>query len=787
MLEQLQVSLLATTYQAGKLTVFRTRQGRVSLLLRSFENPMGLALSTQRLAVGTRSQIWILENDHRLSHQIDAKAGYDACFLPRRSHVTGDINVHEIAWGSGLSQSDVPASDDQSELWIVNTRFSCLCTLHQDYSFVPRWRPNFISELAGDDRCHLNGLAMRKGRPSVVSLLAASDQPHGWRDQKATGGCLVDVASGEILASELCMPHSPRWHRGALWLLDSGTGQLLCVEPASGRCLSVARFPGYARGLAFCRQYAFVGLSRIRETSTFSGIPIADQRDQLRCGVWVIDLDTGREVGLMEFQGDVTEVFDVQLMHDRTNPTAIGIEKDTLQTIFSIPPEVRWEQVPNQLTSTTATQHQQHVDAPGTILQLDYVGPSFRLDRSRDVADVWLVTYSSRVDGGCRQSAQLFLPRGEAPSQGWPVSIWCHGLGDPAEQLRRWPCASAPWRKTRGQLAGCWAQHGIATLTPWLPGDGPSEPFATYSPFSLSRNLLAISDAVSLLRKLAAEDVKPPIELRRELVQLDLDNLVLRSDCASSPLLISAAAQPNELDGDIHFKALVADGFQTSILHNERYLGPRLNQLSPLSAAAIRSIWLRVLLSLFADKGWPANGLVSDRALELFNQPTVSSHGHLPLIMNTKLVPPSQSDLAPQVVARVGDDLQREPTGADIQQWMYAPNLLEWAHSDDTSEMLRHEFYRQHLASADPFFAENITPFAAEMPLLVVAPQGDRPSLLPGMPTWTEMCEHLTLPKIETLRSWGWDVRFLAATAEQGTSFTGGAAQQWVLDQLPLS
>jgi uncharacterized protein (TIGR03032 family) len=147
------------------------------------------------------------------------------------------------------------------ELWIVNTRFSCLCTLHPDYSFVPRWRPPFVTALAAEDRCHLNGLAMVDGRPQYMTALGETDTPGGWRENKPHGGCLIDLPSGETVCRGLSMPHSPRWHDGRLWLLESGTGRLALVDLAAGRCRPVAELPGFARGLALVGPYAFIGLS----------------------------------------------------------------------------------------------------------------------------------------------------------------------------------------------------------------------------------------------------------------------------------------------------------------------------------------------------------------------------------------------------------------------------------------------------------------------------------------------------------------------------------------------
>ena len=172
--------------------------------------------------IGTRDRIWSLRNAPDIAPRVEPAGRHDACFLPRSCHVTGDIGVHEMAWAG-------------DELWVVNTRFSCLCTLDPDYSFVPRWRPPFITALAAEDRCHLNGLAMVDGRPRYVTALGETDTAGGWRADKPQGGCLIDVPSGEIVARGLSMPHSPRWHDGRLWLLESGTGRLVLVDPATGR------------------------------------------------------------------------------------------------------------------------------------------------------------------------------------------------------------------------------------------------------------------------------------------------------------------------------------------------------------------------------------------------------------------------------------------------------------------------------------------------------------------------------------------------------------------------
>jgi uncharacterized protein (TIGR03032 family) len=279
------------------------------------------------VAIGTRRQIWFLNSARDLAAQVQPHGKYDGCFLTRTSNVTGEIHGHELAWGD-------------EELWVVNTLFSCLCTLHSQFSFVPRWRPTFISALAAEDRCHLNGLALESGRPRFVTALAETDAPAGWRPTKATSGCLIDVLTGAVVARGLAMPHSPRLHDGKLYVLDSGNGQIVCVESNTGRWETVAQLPGYTRGLACFGPFAFVGLSRIRETTVFGGIPIAERRDQLKCGVTVVDLRTGKSIASLTFASGVEEIFAVEILPgarcpvlSAPNPTGDGAE-----TMWLVPP-----------------------------------------------------------------------------------------------------------------------------------------------------------------------------------------------------------------------------------------------------------------------------------------------------------------------------------------------------------------------------------------------------------------------------------------------------------------
>jgi uncharacterized protein (TIGR03032 family) len=327
LLSQLGVSLLVSTYQAGKVVAVGVCQGELALSYHNFERAMGLAvksdsfalrrcsgLSLRRcsgLAVAARAQVWFLQAAPELGARVEPAGRHDACFLTRSSHFTGEIQIHELAFSG-------------DELWLVNTAFGCLCTLDDRHSFVPRWRPPFLSALSADDRCHLNGLAMADGAPKYVTALAETDTPQGWRANKVHSGCLIDVASGQTVARGFAMPHSPRVHRGGVWMLNSGAGQLVLVDPASGRAETVSELPGYTRGLALYDRFAFVGLSKIRETATFGGMPIAERRPELKCGVGVVDLGTGRLIDHLEFMTGVEEIFDVQVVPGARCPALSG-------------------------------------------------------------------------------------------------------------------------------------------------------------------------------------------------------------------------------------------------------------------------------------------------------------------------------------------------------------------------------------------------------------------------------------------------------------------------------
>jgi uncharacterized protein (TIGR03032 family) len=328
------LSLLITTYQAGKLVVVGTHGDSPDLVFsyRKLTRPMGVAVrpDSAGFAVAADTQIWQFGNVPEFTALVDPTATHDACYLPRHASYTGPIDAHEVAWCGG-------------ELWVVNTLFSSLCTLNGVHNFVPRWKPPFITALAAEDRCHLNGLTVFEGRPGYVTALGETDTREGWRPGKAAGGCVIDVASRSTIVRGLSMPHSPRIRDGELWLLESGQGRLVRADRTRGLVEPVAETPGYARGLAFAGRYAFVGFSRFRPSSaprlTFDNLPISERATPPSSGVSVLDLDTGREVSRLEFHSGIDEIFDVQALAQVRNPWISGPDPmtDGIRPIWVIP------------------------------------------------------------------------------------------------------------------------------------------------------------------------------------------------------------------------------------------------------------------------------------------------------------------------------------------------------------------------------------------------------------------------------------------------------------------
>lgn len=321
LLSKLGLTLMLTSYQANRLILINADDDELYISVKAFPRPMGLAVDKQRIVLGVHSQVFDFQRCDAVASSLEPMGLVKHCFSPSSSHFTGMINIHDIAWG-----------DDG--LWAVNSNFSCLCLIQSGNSFVPKWKPWFISELVPEDRCHLNGMALRDGAPAYVTCFNDSNENKNWRNRVAHRGLLIDVNHNEILADELYMPHSPRYYRDKLYFCNSGYGQLCSYDFTSGQVVVELELPGFTRGIGFHQNLMFVGLSQSRESKNNQPPPIAES--ETYCGIYVIDLDDMEIVANLHFSGDMVQIYDVAVI-DLPFTEVLQVDEEMVSRVFNFP------------------------------------------------------------------------------------------------------------------------------------------------------------------------------------------------------------------------------------------------------------------------------------------------------------------------------------------------------------------------------------------------------------------------------------------------------------------
>lgn len=312
LLKKANASIAITTYKTGQLIFASETEGAIHTNFEPLPRPMGLAFQANKMAVGLDHTVNTYLNIPQMLPRLNqVQPAPDSAYVPTGVKVTGDVAIHEMEY------------DKNGQLIFVNTKFSCISRLGENFSFLPIWKPAFISTYAAEDRCHLNGLAMENGSPKYVTALSQTDHPNGWREHKGTSGVIIDIDSGKLVAEGLSMPHSPRLYQGKLFVLQSGKGNISTVDIATGDVTEVCELPGFTRGLAFLGKYALVGLSQVRE-SVFSDLPVTDSAEQRNCGVWIVDIESGELMGFLKFEKAIQEIFDVRVVPNSKTPTIVS-------------------------------------------------------------------------------------------------------------------------------------------------------------------------------------------------------------------------------------------------------------------------------------------------------------------------------------------------------------------------------------------------------------------------------------------------------------------------------
>lgn len=330
LLTKLNCTIVITTFQAGKV-IFISPKNEEELvqLPRSFKRAMGLTTQADKMAIATANEIIVLRNSKELAVNYPSKkATYDALYVPRASYYTGEVDIHDLHWG-------------KKGLWAVNTSFSTLCLIDDNYSFTPVWKPHFISKLEGEDRCHLNGLAMENGEPAYITSLGKGDTKQAWRENIVKGGLLMHIPSNEIILEGLAMPHSPRLFDGKLYVLLSAKEELIAVDAQKGTYGVIAHIPGFVRGMAKHGDFLFIGTSKLRKnSSTFKHLDIADKAAV--AGVTILHLPTATIVAKLTYHASVDEIYDIQVLPNIVRPNILNTYKETHLKAVHLPDKTYW-------------------------------------------------------------------------------------------------------------------------------------------------------------------------------------------------------------------------------------------------------------------------------------------------------------------------------------------------------------------------------------------------------------------------------------------------------------
>lgn len=324
-----QVALAISTYRANRLLLLgRAESGGLRLHERLFDRPMGLFAEGDSLWMAGRTQIWRLDN-HLAPGRLHE--GGDRLYVPASCTVTGDVNAHEL-----LVPTAGPWMD---RLLFVNTAFSCVAELKRGCSFAPLWQPPFLTNLAAVDSCHLNGLGLQDGEPIWATACGHRGDPSSWRNDRRSGGVVLHIPSNSVAATGLSMPHSPRWHQGRLWLLNSGSGELGWIE--EGRFQPLCALPGFTRGLALVGDHAVVGLSKLRSPQ-FTGLALderlpAEGHPAGCCGLRVVELSTGAILHSLDLPEPIDELFDVVALPGVRQPRALGLQGEEIECLVRLP------------------------------------------------------------------------------------------------------------------------------------------------------------------------------------------------------------------------------------------------------------------------------------------------------------------------------------------------------------------------------------------------------------------------------------------------------------------
>ncbi|MEM7060222.1 MAG: TIGR03032 family protein [Pseudomonadota bacterium] len=323
----MQSSLVVTTGSAGRLLMIGTDDDQnLQVCDRIVPDCSAMAVTDRSFWVNSLFQIWRFANFLDPGMQ---DGNHDGYFVPVAGHTTGDLDLHDMC-----------VTHDGDPIFVA-TAFNCVAVKSDNGSFRPLWHPEFIDGLIGEDRCHLTGLACDDGLPAFVTCAAYSNEWDGWRTQIKNGGLVIDIGTDDVIADGLSMPFAPRVFHGELLLLQAGTGELGLIEMTTGKFEPIAWFPGYPRALGFIGMHAIVGTSMSVERGVKEATLLGERLEAAdmpaRCGLFVVNLLTGRTDHWLEIEGIVEDIASVAPLPEVLNPMAIGFRSEEIR--YTVRPE----------------------------------------------------------------------------------------------------------------------------------------------------------------------------------------------------------------------------------------------------------------------------------------------------------------------------------------------------------------------------------------------------------------------------------------------------------------
>jgi uncharacterized protein (TIGR03032 family) len=322
------LTIAFSTYQAGKVILVSSLDGRsIQMFAKNFKHPMGIAVYENQLAIADKSKVNLFVSSRALAINFPQKKSYyESLYLPQASYFTGMADIHEIEWGI-------------DGLWAVNTAFSCLCLMDEKYSFIPRWTPEFISEILPEDRCHLNGMAMREGVPAYVTMFDRTNTKEGWRNGNVETGIIMDVETQNVVAEKLPMPHSPVLQNDSLLFLLSAIGKVMKMDTLSGEIREITSLDNFLRGMAVFNEYLIIGASGLRDSSNaFQGFEI--EHKEKAAGIYIIDQNSGEQVAKLTFTDLIKEIFSVKIIPNVSRAAIITESEEWAHQFIYTPGEM---------------------------------------------------------------------------------------------------------------------------------------------------------------------------------------------------------------------------------------------------------------------------------------------------------------------------------------------------------------------------------------------------------------------------------------------------------------